>query len=201
MTTKHRTAARALATVVTGVGLVLAATAAADAKPVYHDDETHDVVKYDASSAEPVAAPDQVNGDIVRTHLWHAHRVGAQVRFADLQKTGDFRQDVLTIHTNENVNRTVMVSAGPGNWAGSVDVMKPNGDTVRCHVAHSINYTTNVVTVRVPRTCLSKPRWVSMGFGSLSGSVADDDTAALYLDDALASGVTDALTVSRHLWH
>jgi hypothetical protein len=206
MTTKHRAGRRTATTIaattaatVAGLALLVATTASADARPVYHDDQTHDVLKYDDSAQEPVGAPDQVNGDIVRTHLWHAHRVGAQVRFADLQKTGDFRADVLRIHTNENVNRTVMISAGPGNWRGSVDLTKANGDTVPCRVAHSIDYTANVVTVRVPRSCLSRPRWVSMGFGSLTSD--GDDTGTMYLDDALAPGVADELTLSRHIWH
>ena len=87
--------------------------------------------------------------------------------------------------TNEGIRRTVYVVARPGHWAGiDFTVRGLNGVPVRCAVKHSIDYLHNVLTIGIPRRCISRPRWVRVA--GTSGWRSSDKH--VYWDDARADG-------------
>ena len=63
---------------------------------------------------------------------------------------------------------------------------------MRCSVAHTTDYSANVVTISLPRTCLSSPRLVRIGYGAITFP----DGSSFFLDDALRHGDVDPDTVT-----
>jgi hypothetical protein len=174
------------AVLATAAGLTLGPTGTADAKTIYNTDARGDVAKFVGDSGGSLAAPNQRNGDIVRTKLWHATKVGITSHFADIRRTGDVRADILELATNEGVVREVALYAAPGHWAGETEITGPRGGKKRCAgITHEIDYAANTVTIRVPRSCLSNPRWVRIGFASLVGTERNQTAT---VDDALRDG-------------
>ena len=182
--TSHTT--RTISTATATIGLLLASIGAASAETLHVEDASGDVVRLADDSGGAEALPGRVDGDITRTRLWHAHKVGVVVHFADLKRVGDQRMDLLEIATNEGLHRHVIVSAESKRWAGTASLFKPNEDQVTCGgLTHKIDYKANTVTIRVPRSCLSSPRWVKMGFGSSVITEADNGSVSATVDDAL----------------
>lgn len=176
----------------------------AEAKTLRHSDRVHDLVKFDENAGSQTADPGHVNGDVVSFKMWHSDtRVGIRVKFSELKRTGMLRGDLLHIVTNEGVKRDAQVIAGtadmaPHAWRGDAELDRPNGDRVRCAVSHSIDYAANVVQIGVPRSCLSAPRWVRLGYGAFS---TGPDFSTGWGDDALLNGtVKDNLTLSSRLY-
>jgi hypothetical protein len=175
---------RTSAVVTATAGLLLASIGAADAQTVHDQDTLGDVVQFSDAGQEATPVPAQDNGDITRTRLWHARKVGVVVHFASLERVGALRGDFLQIVTDEGIHRRVVVLSQPGDWAGATYVFNRNDDEVACTgVTHKIDYKAGTVTIRVPRSCLSNPRWVKLGFGS--GVVADGGAGSETFDDAL----------------
>jgi hypothetical protein len=140
-------------------------------------------------------------GDITRFTIRHsARKVILRTKFRELSRTDGFSMNIGAIRTNERMNRVVSVffdSEFAPN--GEVDLSRLNGDSVRCRVGKSIDFTLNVIEVRIPRKCLSSPRWVKVGVGQLSMSLNGDDengSIAVAADDAQSSTVGDDLTWS-----
>jgi hypothetical protein len=150
--------------------------------------------------------PSVTNGDIVRTKIKNGTwGVRVRIRFADLAKRGELRADTLQFVTNEGYRRDVDIIAGPDEprgWHGTVEMTRSaSGRHVRCAVRHGVDYTKNVVTLSFPRTCLSKPRWIKVGIGSLRLDVNDaNDALIIYADDARSATVADDLTMSRRVY-
>jgi hypothetical protein len=188
--TRVLTRSATVAVLATGLALT---SAAAGADTRYDTDRTDDVSVFLPSAETAVPAPGQVNGDVLRARLWHSStRMGVKVVFKDLARTGALRGDFLRLVTKEGVKREVDVLAAPGSWAGRAEMDRPNGDRVRCAVAHHTDYAADVVTISVPRSCLSNPRWVRMGYGAITSP----DGATMYVDDALRDGDVDPDTVT-----
>lgn len=167
------------------VGLSSAALAASTTAP----DAAGDVVGYtgfDRTEQDPVAtpAPDRTNGDITSIRSVHfGRRVAVKVSYADLTKTGDATVTFLRIVTNEGLGRNMFVAAGPGGWArGQARLENRRGTKQKCRTGHTIDYDTNTITMRVPRTCLSNPRWVRIGFET---ATVEDGGDSVFFDDAL----------------
>ncbi len=191
-TSLHRTLIRTGTVAVLATGLALTSTSAG-ANTRYAADQAGDVSVFTLSGTTGDPAPTQVNGDVVRSRMWHSRtRVGVRVVFKDLQRVGAVRGDYVRLVTNEGVKRDVSVEAGPGNWVGRAELDRPNGDRVRCSVAHTTDYSANVVTISLPRTCLSSPRWVRIGYGAITSP----DGSSFFLDDALRHGDVDPDTVT-----
>jgi hypothetical protein len=55
---------------------------------------------------------------------------------------------------------------------------------VDCTAAHRINYTTNVIRLRVPRSCLNDPRWVQANVISLGEFGRPEAQARAFFDNA-----------------
>ncbi len=182
-----RSIRRSIFTVALAAGLALGTAGTASAQVLNHADQRGDVKAYDLDTDQPVAQSGTItNGDILRTTLGHGdRRISVRVKFADLRRAGDFRGDLLRVVTNEGVRRDVMISAAPGMWAGQAQMTRPNGNAVRCNIAHKIDYDNNVVTLSFPRSCVSDPRWVRLGSAAvwMSGQMH-----TYWADDALMDG-------------
>ncbi len=194
-----RSLRRGCVTLAVAAGMTVASVGPAAAQTVTVNDARGDVLRYtmvdENTEPEAAAAPGVTNGDVVRTTIAHtATRVAVRVKFADLKRTGELRGDFLSLRTNEGVRREVSLMAGPGMWRGQVEMTRPNGRPVRYAVRHQINYDTNVVRVSFPRRCVSAPRWVQLGLGSMW---AGSGMETFYMDDAQLDGqVGDVLAWS-----
>jgi len=133
------------------------------------DDQT------ESETIEP--ANSGLNVDVVRTVVKHtAQRLVITARYDELRKSENRFALYAKVRTNEGVKREVGVETF-SRWGGTPFFGKPNGDEVRCKgLSHAIDYATNTVSVSVPRTCLSGPRWVqaatgALGFPDVAGSM------------------------------
>jgi hypothetical protein len=184
-------------------GLAAAPAGAAGAKILDGTDARGDVRSFDARTETLKPEPTVTNGDVIRTRFRHAkHRIYVRVAFADLRRQGEFRGDFLQIRTNEGVRRDVQFVAGKGDWRGETEMTRPDGRHVRCHVLHTIDYDANVVTLNFLRGCISNPRWVQIGLGSVWFESASNQDVKAYVDDSQRDGfVGDDLRYSRRIGH
>lgn len=146
------------------VAAVLVATpSAVEARTYVHQDPRGDMDE--VSKTGWPAAPEQVNGDIIRMRAWHtAKRIRVRLVFADLQASP---QVWLAAHfkfwTNEQQVREVHLESYPGNWRGNARMYRLRDNAlVRCSMHHSFDFVHNVVVVGFPRKCASNPRWVQI---------------------------------------
>lgn len=169
--------------VLLGAALV-AQPAAASAGVLVHRDPAGDVVRSPVGSNVGSPVPAQAHGDIVLIRVAHARRaIWIQVRFRELTDTSNGNFHVIAIQTRWRT-RTVALDAFPGHWEGSTTTTDAHGRVVACAVGHRIDYDRNRVMVRVPRSCLGKPKWVRVGVRS---TVAGSTYA--YTDDARSRGL------------
>jgi hypothetical protein len=169
----------------------------AQAQTLAVGDARGDVTAFDDTMEQPEAVDPTVrNGDVVRTVFRHTgRRISVRAKFADLAKQGDVRQDFLQLRTDEGQQRFVMVLAGRGGWAGETMMFRGNGSDVSCRIRHHIDYADDVLTLSFPRRCAGSPRWVRVGFASMSGTEEQ-----MYVDDAQSRGpVGNELTMSPRL--
>jgi hypothetical protein len=177
---------RTVAAVVGASATMLAPVGQVDARTVPYQDARGDVARLDLTTGRVTPAPDQSNGDITRARFGYARMVSAVVEFADLQRTGLYRRDVLHITTDDGLRRTVTLRSESGHWAGTAAMTTRDGGEVRCPgLLHTVDYEADSVTVQVPRTCLSTPRWVRVGFASVTLTPSDAVSATMTTDDAL----------------
>lgn len=176
---------RTLSIVAVAAGLAVGTAGTAAAQTLTDVDQRGDVQSFTMDSEEPAPAPTVANGDILRTVFNHAERrVSVRVKYADLRRIGQFRNDGIKVVTNEGVRREVSVFAGQGMWRGQADMVRPSGRPVDCDIAHKIDYDRNLVTISFPRSCVSNPRWVRLGMGA----VWMDGSSRAYADDAQIDG-------------
>lgn len=131
-------------------------------------DPRGDVRKVVDGTGSPVAAPHQSHGDIRRTAFRHTdHALWLRMRLTDLNRTGDLFNTYVRLRTNTGLYRGVSVMAGSRRffgeerWAGGTLMERLDGRPVNsCTMDHEIDYTNNVLALRIPRTCLGQPRWI-----------------------------------------
>jgi hypothetical protein len=171
------------ALVVAAATLVPLVPTAAHADKYTFTDHTGDVVTY-AKDGTTTPAPDQVEGDIAWSKVQHKSRkVVLTMRLRELN-TGTPAIHWYAIRTGK-MKRIVLLEAAAGHWGGKVALFKPTGKKVRCTVGRTIDYTSNTATVRVPRSCLGKPRWVKVAMQEASPG---PDANTVYVDDARGNG-------------
>ena len=165
------------------VAAVLVPTAA-QAKTYTSTDAANDVVTVTLPSGATAPAADRTEGDIVGSQVRHkARAVVLTMHFQELT-AGQTALHWYGVRTSK-MTRIVLLRAGLGQEGGRARLFKPNGDAVKCHVGHSIDYTANTATVRVPRSCLGKPRWVKAAMQEASPAATANQ---VYVDDAQSNG-------------
>ena len=188
--------------------LVAAATAAltivpltaANAQTWRHTDTTGDVQSV-VGDADPTPAPDAVDPDATSVRVSHGPgKVTIRTQYQDLAKASDgFYAFFFQLRTNERVNRQLEVDAGPGMWRGQLSFGSPRKKLHCRGLARSIDYTANTVTVTVPRSCLSNPRWVQIGDAAvkvIGPDATDANSGTLFADDAVSPNVGNNLAWS-----
>lgn len=176
---------RTISTLAVAAGLALGTVGTAAAAELTVKDARGDVSKFAAASETTTPAPGVKNGDVLRTAFRHNdRRISARVKFTELARIGQLGVHGLRLVTNEGVRRDVSILATKNMWRGQAEMSRPNGMPVDCDITHKIDYATNVVTLSFPRACVSDPRWVRLGFGSVWMKSAD----TAYGDDAQISG-------------
>lgn len=189
--------ARRLASVAGAAVIALGIVAPAHAASFTHADATGDVYECGSDCTTPALAATQ-DPDVQSVKFAHrARKVVITAAYTDLAPSSDIHAYSARIVTNEGLRRDVTVVASGSNVA--VVFARPNGDRVRCSgLARSVDYSLNTVRIVVPRSCLSYPRWVKVGYGALEMANPDSDTARA--DDALTSGVPgDTLVLSPRI--
>jgi hypothetical protein len=183
--------ARRLAAVASATLLGLAIAAPAHAQTYTRYDASADVT---ASTCDSTGdnCTDAIDAsrkdiDIVRTKLTHSYRsVQAVASYTDISASGT-KAYVVRIITNEGMRRHYSLVARGSTVLGTLLQRDSDGKAFACSgIKHAIDYTANTVTISIPRSCLSYPSTVRMGYGSADLS---DDTR-FYSDDALVNGVT-----------
>ncbi|HEY6933611.1 MAG TPA: hypothetical protein VI452_09445 [Marmoricola sp.] len=181
----------ALVSAAAAAALALVPLGAASAQTYQHSDPAKDVASQsvDSTTNASTPAPTTKDPDIVRMTVRHTgQRVNTRLRLRDLARTGDLAMVGLKVRTNEHVHRELDVFSAPGQWGGRTMFSSPRKSVTCKGVRHHLDYATNVITLSIPSSCLSNPRWVQVGVGAvrLSGKTA-------YGDDAQSSTMANNL--------
>jgi hypothetical protein len=188
-------AALAAAALVVSAGALVAPASAAT---LSIGDATGDTYlgHYDAGSDTTTSetAGSQVNVDLERVVVKHTSRVVvAKASYADLTRSGQQFMYALRLRTDDGLKRDVNVDtlfAGP---KGHVALSKPNGTEVSCRgLSHDVDYAADTVTVKVPRRCLSAPRWVE----AFTAAIGFSDTGDFYIDHGHMAGMQEKVVWS-----
>ncbi len=167
--------------------LVVVPVSAATAQTYRHNDPTADVESVDLSPQTTMTftpAPERKEPDVKSIRITHGpRRVTVQMRFVDLTRTPSNGVYVVELRTNEHKYREVDVETGPGHWRGRTSFATGRGPA-RCKgLSRHVDYDANVVIVRIPRTCLSSPRWIKVA--AMAGNEEKTSTSDTgYFDDA-----------------
>jgi len=180
--------------------LVVVPVTAANAQTWQHVDATHDVMfgtDDGSTSSMPTLtpAPTQADPDIKRVKVsYGAHKVSVRMHFRDLTRgPNDVSLYGFALRTNEHKMRELDVFATAGMWKGQALMAGPRGEVHCKGLRHHISYRLHDVVVRVPRSCLSEPRWVKVGGISMKETISmpedADPTTTMFIDDALSPRV------------
>lgn len=167
----------------TTVAAAVLAPTAAQAKTYTSTDTANDVVAVTMPAGTTTPAADRTEGDIVSSRVRHGSRVVAlTMRFQELT-AGQTALHWYGIRTGK-MTRVVIMESDAGHLNGRARMFKPNGKPVTCRIGHAVDYTANTATVRVPRSCLGKPKWVRVAMQE--ASPLGDQQA--YVDDSRSNG-------------
>jgi hypothetical protein len=162
------------------------------AEKVVHVDATADVVSIgwdEQTGAEAtVPAPEQRNGDLLRTVVQHRlRRIILTASYAELRRVAPTTHFVSLV-TNESIRRHLEIVATAAHPQGRILFSSRFGRTVTCSgLERHIDYLANTLRVVIPRSCLSAPRWVRAGFGTVRNLTTDLGMRTL-VDDANLEG-------------
>ena len=174
------------AVLVAAAAVVALAPTAAQAKSYSHTDATGDATSYATATDTGTPAPDRAEGDVAWSKTRHGARALTLTMGYRELTTADEKLHAYAIHTSK-MTRYVYLYAGAGHWGGKVAMTNAHDKHVRCHVTRKIDYTANTASVRIPRSCLGRPRWVktAMFVGAFPSSTVQFPT---YVDDANSDG-------------
>ncbi|KQZ70078.1 hypothetical protein ASD66_10390 [Nocardioides sp. Root151] len=188
----HKIIGAALA-LATTVCLTASTAAAAHAEKVVHRDARGDVIRQDYSfeteTETETPVPTVKSSDITSTVVDHRRdNVFVTVRHAELDSHLDLLHGYLfSLVTNERLGRTVVLHVSPStSRQGEVKLVTQAGRRVTCiGLRGRIDYRANTVRIRVPRSCLSNPRWVRAGIYTFH---TGRDWSRAFVDDANLNG-------------
>jgi hypothetical protein len=182
--------------------LVLSAAgiAPAQAARYTHGDAAKDQTRTtctDTGTCSDAVDPTATNGDIVRVVAVHASRkVLVATKYSNLATSTEDTMQLVRIVTNTGLQRFAVIHTPANSNNATVFLARPNGDPVKCrYIGAARDTTANVMELKVPRSCLGRPRWVKVGVGHLTGL-----GEASVQDDALRNGsVGSNITLSTRI--
>lgn len=127
-------------------------------------DEQGDVRRLSADGSHFVLAEGERRADILSTRIMHTDRALVVTTTLDrLAREGRQIGMSMRIRTNDGTGRFVDLAASRRlGWAGETSISSRRGAVVQCHTGHRIDYANDVLSVRIPRSCLGNPRWVQL---------------------------------------
>ena len=135
-------------------------------------------------SQNPPAMTSFPPADVMRAVIKHGpDALRLRMRFADLDKVGRqaYRVDILTSKARYDGYFAAVV-AGPDSRQGRHFLELDS--SVRCPgFTHEIDYVTDVVTMRIPRRCLGRPRWVKVHLDNALWTGDSDHPDSAYEDN------------------
>jgi hypothetical protein len=177
---------RTVTTATFGAALLVTALApAANAAKFVHDDPAGDMVRADVEWEEIVPAPEQTEGDITKFVVDHKDtKIIIKAGFAALHRPQANVLYYLPVVTNEELRRNVVLTTNPDDAQGELDLTGPGS----CGGLDSkVDYANDMVWFKVPRSCLSGPNWVKVGFG-MARDTEIKSIPYSYIDDAMLEG-------------
>lgn len=143
------------------LALTLGVPVAAQGAVVNIVDEQGDVQRMSADG-HFVLAEGERRADILSTRIMHTdHALVVRTELDRLAREGREIGMAMRIRTNDGTARIVQVFASRRiGWGGETAISNRRGALVQCRTSHSIDYANDVMTVRIPRSCLGNPRWV-----------------------------------------
>lgn len=187
--------ARRLAALAGAAALSAGLAAPAHAEQWARTDARGDVTSSTNCDAEGSSCTDTIDAaakqpDVLRVVTTHTtDRVKVYARYAEMT-SGGLRVHQFRVYTNEGVRRRLTVVLDDGRVVYN-QLDRDSGSKVACAgLRRSIDYGANTVALSIPRSCLSNPRWVRVGFGSMIIRDVNDATRGYKSDDALRSGLS-----------
>lgn len=126
-------------------------------------DGTSDVWASPVGAGDYTRRPAQQVHDVTRVVLAHrAHAIVVRMRFAGLARAGRQWFDVGIVTPDSGW--AAGIAASPRNPDGRHTLYEDGGERPdRCAaMTHTIDYDSDLVTLRVPRSCVGDPAWVRM---------------------------------------
>ncbi|MDO7868308.1 hypothetical protein [Nocardioides jiangxiensis] len=156
--------------------------------------ETCDATTYECTDAVDSSIKE---GDAIRSTVQHhAHNVELRTSYRELSGLPEGGALFATVRTNEKLTRHVIVFHDP-EMGSDAFMIRPNGDMVKCGgISTTVSYSRNIIDVKIPRGCLSRPRWIQAGQGYMWGQTVEGTTEApngselSYIDDAQTAGLS-----------
>lgn len=147
--------------VLAAVAIIFGASVSAQAAVVDIIDARGDVHRLDVDGDQFVLTEGEQRADILRTRIQHAGRaLVVSTKLARLAREGREVGMTMRVRTNEGIYRVVDLTASRRIGWGGRAMMASRRAMVECRVGHNINYATDAMKVRIPRSCLGNPRWV-----------------------------------------
>lgn len=135
-------------------------------------------------------------GDITKVVVRHSHyRVVLRTTFRELTRSTDFNLHLGSVRTNEGLHRDIFVAYTKGET--ELAMFRGDGRAAKCDISKTIDFADNYIEVRIPRHCLSRPRWVQAGVGQIRLNFTESPDGAsmsssMFVDDGLSPTVRDA---------
>jgi hypothetical protein len=131
------------------------------------------------------------NPDIASVRVGHTRRgLRIQTRFVDLSRSGT---EILYIHSDIRTNERLVVQytaewdpgdCGDPSCATSKAYLAGRSGLVKCDLRFRLDFHDDTSFVRIPRSCLSSPRWVRVSSTSNRLALSRE----LFEDDSLVDG-------------
>ena len=166
------------------VAAAVLAPTAAQANTYNSTDGTGDVVVVTLPGGATTPAADRSEGDIVSSQVKHKARAVILTMHLQQLTAGQTALHWFGIKTGK-MTRVVLFQTDATHPAGQAALFKLPAKRVACHVGHSVDYATHTVSVKVPRSCLGKPKWVRVAMQEASPT---GTSGQVYVDDARNSG-------------
>ena len=164
---------RLLVPVLAASALTLGAPLTAHAATLNLDDARGDVHRLvDGPTGEEFErAVGERRADILRTTIRHTRgALVVRTKLLELRREGNIAM-AMRLRTNDGTYREGGVQASRRiGWRGQSSLMGRRARAVECATEHNLDYAKDVITLRIPRSCMSDPRWVQATVVSLSFS-------------------------------
>lgn len=174
------------ATLATTVLLLTVVAPAAQAAKNVHLDPAGDMVQIDLEGEEVTPAPEESEGDITKFVVDHRDdKVVVKATFVDLHTPEAGVLYYLPVKTNEGLRRNIILTTDPDHRQGQIEL---SGDDPCNGLKRSISYADDLLTIKLPRSCVSNPKWVKVGLGMMRDSELKGGIPIGFIDDAMVDG-------------